>query len=613
MALTERRYTLSQFARRVGISEGRARAMWAEKDRLPKPDGHDADGRPLWHASTIDRWCRRTGRTVPENATGLTSWPDAHEPAPIVFRGEVQLPHSSWMPPGRVYVIVWDTPHGHLVHVTRYSKEWMDPGNAARAAAHVLQPTFWQDAVIVVPPPGSFGESNYDYYDIDAYRLVPGGTPDPDSRYGRRFLFSQNTSVDDDDPFDPDSVPVEPAALYYTSDIARVIGQPVPMWLEGTCTTTAVQRLEVFGAAATFTIPDTTTNWPSTRDKLETARSWGMAERYPQAFAQLAGDTLATLAKVQEDHAAQRERGDGWYLVARPAHPDWPIALEQAARQAADLPLDLEAAADELPRLRIDEAEATYPGIVGEALDDAVHTLGTLLRRHKPEIVFDTTVRKVITGSGPVVEQWKQTLTRVPEHDRAELTSTRRFARLLAADISPAAEEEFRSVAEAQQHVTDVWHDQSGRLVVQFDESMGGRETWLATEWPTGQPEAWGDTTVIAGDPASDGAVFALTPLADGTLRADPLPNPGDKPGYTWGYTGSGPTTLYSALARCVLGTWSNRNDWIVRSWTTGIRAHSELWHLITHTKQGASIRMPWPQVQAWIHEDHKRATAGSA
>ncbi|MGW0060947.1 hypothetical protein ACWDTT_13595 [Streptosporangium sandarakinum] len=71
--------------------------------------------------------------------------------------------------------------------------------------------------------------------------------------------------------------------------------------------------------------------------------SLGMPESHPQAFAQLARDALATLAEVRQGHATQRERGDGWCLVARPARPDWPIDLEQAARSAAEAPVDLQA------------------------------------------------------------------------------------------------------------------------------------------------------------------------------------------------------------------------------------------------------------------------------
>ncbi len=47
-------HTLAQLARRPGISEGRARALFAETPSgLPRPDRTDADGHPLWWASTM--------------------------------------------------------------------------------------------------------------------------------------------------------------------------------------------------------------------------------------------------------------------------------------------------------------------------------------------------------------------------------------------------------------------------------------------------------------------------------------------------------------------------------------------------------------------------------
>ncbi|MGS2644516.1 hypothetical protein [Streptosporangium sp. LJ11] len=609
MMQSEQQFTLAQFARRVGISEGRARALWTEKGRLPKPDDSDADGRPLWRASTIDRWCRRTGRAVPDNAVGLTSWPDASEPAPVMFNGEVAVRPYLGSRPGRVHAIVWDTPHGHVVQVNFYTGEWMEHLDAARAAAHVLEPALWADAVIVIAPTGLFGDSSYDLYNIDGYRLVPE-TSTAAAKTRHPLLSFLKAPADDDEEFaDPDTVPVQQAGLYDPSEIARVIGRPIPMWLEGSCTPAAVQRMQAFGHEATFTTPDTTTDWPTVRDTLQAARAWNMPERYPQAFAQLARDALATLAEVRQGHAAQPERGDGWYLVARPARPDWPIDLEQAGNRAAESAVDQDAAATELVDLRRHESKAPYPGQTGEALNDAVRTLGSLLYRQRPQLVFDATVRKLVTDSGPVVAQWRQTLTPVGEEELTSLRGTRRFARLLTSDISPAAETEFGSVREAQQQVAGVWRDQAGRLTVEFaQERHDGAGARLATEWPTGQPEDWNEYTVIAADPTSNGAVFALTPTSDGQLRADPLPNPGGEPRYSWGYQGTGPATLYSAVMRCALGLWNRLNDqeWIGRPWID-TRSSSELWRLISQTEQGASIRLPWPQIQEWVSDDQKR------
>jgi hypothetical protein len=48
--------TVAQVARRVGLSDGRVRAMWAGEGGLPEPDGFDDDGHPLWLPDTVDRW-----------------------------------------------------------------------------------------------------------------------------------------------------------------------------------------------------------------------------------------------------------------------------------------------------------------------------------------------------------------------------------------------------------------------------------------------------------------------------------------------------------------------------------------------------------------------------
>lgn len=49
--------TMAQLARRVGLSDGRVRAMWAaDRPSLPTPDAWDIDGHPLWLPDLIDNW-----------------------------------------------------------------------------------------------------------------------------------------------------------------------------------------------------------------------------------------------------------------------------------------------------------------------------------------------------------------------------------------------------------------------------------------------------------------------------------------------------------------------------------------------------------------------------
>lgn len=84
-------HTLAQFARRAGISEGRARALYAQPSGLPQPDRTDADGRPLWWAATIDAWCFSTGRAVQAKALWIHRALTAQTPPVELQRGMVKF------------------------------------------------------------------------------------------------------------------------------------------------------------------------------------------------------------------------------------------------------------------------------------------------------------------------------------------------------------------------------------------------------------------------------------------------------------------------------------------------------------------------------------------
>jgi len=521
-----------------------------------------------------------------------------------MFSGEV-LARSRSGRPFRVHAVIWDTANGHVVQLTSFNFEWLRHEEAARAAAQILKPRFWDDAVIVIPLTGTFGGADYDLYSVDTYRLKPLREAGQSHERGL-FSFLKAPAAEEPEPPDPAAISVETTGLYPAAEIERVLGRPMPMWLEGSCTPRAARRLEAFGQGATFTVPDTTTAWPAARDRLDAALEWGMPNQFPQSFAALARDTLETLQDVQEKHASQRERGQGWYLVARPARPDWRLTFEQAARDAARMDVDLDAAAAELERLRLLEAQQPYPGVLGEALFEATSLLGWLLSSHRPELVFDATVRVVIICAGPVAEQWHQTLIPVAADEQAKLVASRRIARLLSPDISPRTEEEFGFVQKSRQELIGLWRDHAGRLVAELTERAWDGSPLLNVEWPTNLPHGWNDHTVIAADDQSDGAVFALTPLPDGQLRADPLPNPAADPSYTWGYSGTGPSNLYDALVRCALGMWASpsSDDWLNQL----APPNSELWEYITTAAQNGPIRLPWPQVQAWARADRNRA-----
>ncbi|MDQ3763953.1 MAG: hypothetical protein M3460_20815 [Actinomycetota bacterium] len=367
------RFTLAQFARRVGISESRARGLYSDepaRTRLPAPDGHDVDGRPWWHGRTIDRWCKKTGRALPEKVSWPYDWPTATVPAPVMFTGEISIRRRSEL--HRVYVIVWDTPQGHVVHVSRYTDDHVERHVAARAAAHVLEPAFWADAVVLVPNSVMFGVAaiQLKHMSVDAYRLEAPEPPPPARQSRLRVLLARAAGELPDGHLpphvDPDQIETRPIGLPFVSDIAAVIGRPVPLWLEGTCTPEATRRMGAYGES-TFTISDTTTEWPRTCEQLAAAVEWGLGQRFPQAFAMLADNALAVLENANRDHGNLPDRGEDYYIVARPARPDWPLDLEHLARTAADRlasddgqpKLDVQTIETELRALR--PLEADYP------------------------------------------------------------------------------------------------------------------------------------------------------------------------------------------------------------------------------------------------------------
>ena len=104
------------------------------------------------------------------------------------------------------------------------------------------------------------------------------------------------------------------AGMIEASDVASVIGAPVPLSIEGTCTTEAVSRAQAYNS--TFTVPDTVTDWPPARDQVQAALNADMPVRFPSGFAALAAQARATYEEVLALHARQRDEGDGWYLAA---------------------------------------------------------------------------------------------------------------------------------------------------------------------------------------------------------------------------------------------------------------------------------------------------------
>ncbi|WP_432830924.1 hypothetical protein [Dactylosporangium sp. CA-092794] len=204
--------------------------------------------------------------------------------------------------------------------------------------------------------------------------------------------------------------------------------------------------------------------------------------------------------------------------------------------------------------------------------------------------------------AGPVCQQYVDTLIPLPAEqvDAARAEPSRRLVRLITEDAPDETLHAYDLLRRDGGHLADLvalFHDPAGRLVAELRPGTSGGPPRLAVEWPTSLPTGWTDTTVIAADQEQfEAGVFALTSTPDGGWRVDPVPNPGRQPGYTWGYDGTGPTTLYGALAACATGGWTasrDKNAWLTRLGHLGLedRSASRLWDAIRATD--GPLRLP--------------------
>ncbi len=572
-------HTLSQLARRAGISEGRARALLAA-GKLPRPDHADAGDRPLWSATTIDAWCRQTGRgSRGVDVAWLSQAEAAAEPAPVLFHGVIEHDFN-WGGRAPLHAIVWDTPHGHLVCLTPVYDEHGSgsdhPDRIARAAAQLIQPAFWDQALVIQPITGELGSGMIipDVH-LNLHRIE---IQQPEGETGGRLRRRRVTPS----PAAP-AVRAKFAGMITAADAAAVIGGPVPLWIEGTCTRAAVKRAQAYNA--TFTVPDTVTEWPAARDQVDAALKAGMPNRFPAGFAALAADALDTFARVQASHARQRDSGDGWHLAARPAAPELAVATElaiTAAPAGPDPAADTDAFAAELDALRTAEADLSVEAPDGDAYETAIRVMAWQLHEQRPEIPLHPAEAYGDTFAGPVIDQWRQTLAPVPDPETAR--QTRRVRRLLR--------------TWAPDDLAELLRDPCGRFVAVL---RGDRdELWFHAEWPYELPSGWNERTIIAADHDSSGAVFALTPTPSGHMDVSPVPlEPGSGPSFAYGYGGGSPHTLYHALIRTALAAPES-------PLRAGDEDDSALWHAISTTD--GPLRIPWPTVQEWARADAARA-----
>jgi hypothetical protein len=641
--LGQQPHTLAQFARRAGISEGRARALYNQRPSpLPRPDGADADGKPLWWGSTIDAWCSRTGREVPEDSLWIFRAPPAKTPPVELTRGVVELGRNAGT--GRshpMYAIVWDTEHGHVIYLqplddTGDHRDWL-----AVHAAELIEPRWWSSAVVVMPISESFSAhkatpaGEIDQPIAYIYQLATdspdgsgdAGTPSetlPGLGAGllgdriRRFLGRIGTSTLQGTPGTASADAARPRARWVThlecEDIAAKLGAPIPVWIDGTENPENAGRTLAYDR--TFTVPDTTTEWPATQNRLAAAVKVGMPAEFPAAFAALAFDAAGVLDEVRKAHTLQPDKGPGWYLACRPAPPAPPVDIERYLL-GVNLVADTNLVTAELTELRAVEAELDIDDDRGEPYAEAATLLYWQLRRAAVEagaltdlshgympVVDDDHVHYTAPWKGPVVQAWADTLTELTGPDRTTALRKRRVQRLLARyHLDAPNADSPQDVEDAVEHV---YRDDLGRYVLVVKLSS---ETRSVAEWPKSLAvvDAWNDKTVLAAD-NSGGAVtlLALTPTDDGRMRTDPVPMPprSHRNAFGYGYSGGTPGTTYGAVLRCALGDTPAAASLAATVPATRDNS-SQLWEAIS-TTQGP-LRLYWPQVQLWARADRRR------
>jgi hypothetical protein len=581
----------------------------------------------LWFPATIDAWCARTGKEVAEKALWLFRAPAAVSPALELQRVVVELRSGAHR--FTAFVIVWDTDRGHVVYLQPVGetggahKDWLAAG-----AAEVLQPRFWSTAVVVMPVEENLEHTLESTPQAYIYRLATAPNPDDPTDPGTGDRDHVATAVPAGSPFagmrrwfrrvpaapagTPASAAARPRAVWEgqldLEDIAKAIGQPLPLWLWDTTTVENARKAVRFDK--TFPVPDTVTGWPAALGRLELAVQTGMMAEFPAGFAALATDTNEGLAALRAAHDTTADRGPGWYLACRPARPAVPVELEQHLLAGTVLHPgvvnDLDQIADELVRLRVLEADLDIDDPRGDTYAHVIDLLAWQLRRAARDageisdldedyvrVADDELVRYSAPWDGPVVDAWRRTLTKLTGQELDQIRRLRRVHRLLRDDALDVDQ------------IREAYRDSAARYVLVVELTRG--DLWSYAEWPVALDvvDTWTEQTVLAADDTHGSTVtlLALTPTENGDLRVDPVPMPprSYRDAFAYGYTGSTPGTTYQALLRAALGdgpgTFSHLTD----------PDDSELWRAIATTKN-APLRLAWPTVKAWAYADHNRA-----
>ncbi|MGH3913478.1 MAG: hypothetical protein ACRDTC_08715 [Pseudonocardiaceae bacterium] len=335
----------------------------------------------MWWASTIDAWCVRTDRKVSADSLWLFREPAATGPAPELQRGVVTLGRHARRQ--CFYAIVWDTEHGHVIYVQPLDgtggdhQDWL-----AVHAAELIEPRWWADAVIVMPIERglNFFPAHDDEPLAYVYRLTTRSDDSDSSAEADNGVFGglrrwfQRAVPELAGPPEPSA---QWAGQLDLADIATVVGRPIPLWLDDTQTSANAEQTLSYDR--TFTVPDTTTEWPAPQARLTRAIEVNMPGEFPCAFAALAADATEGLAKIRAAHERTPDSGPGWYLVCHPARPAPPIELEQRIT-GASVVTDLDLIGKELTELRAVEGELDINDPRGDAYTEAITLLEWQLR-----------------------------------------------------------------------------------------------------------------------------------------------------------------------------------------------------------------------------------------
>ncbi|MBM2621952.1 hypothetical protein JIG36_41270 [Actinoplanes sp. LDG1-06] len=467
------------------------------------------------------------------------------------------------------YVILWETDRGRVLFFERLrdDESTVDETSFVRELGRdLLGPEPWDDVVLLNPFPVLIDSLAHEtsvgpHLHVRPARFTTAGD-------GKVWLASGSRQL--------------------AGPIGRTLQTDLPIWVKGS-NTVVTARAALAQPGQTVTVPDES-KWPRSEARLLRAIDAGLPESHPYGWAALAFEHNITLNAVRAGHARLPDRGDGWFLAARPAPPQPPERLsrllegltlpaergEPVGREA----ISLESAAGDMDRddPRLDPYQQA-----------AEFLRNLMVRNRSAEIVAGRTPTAALdrvraaqplpvtaVWAGPVVETWLRSLTPVPLPLRLH-----RIATLLR----------HTHVDE----VSEAYRDKDGRYVLVTADDPPR----MIAEWQRDPAVAatWTGETVLAMD-RPDGPLLALTPEA-GRTRADMVPG-SLVDGGPLRFTGERVMRMLLPLALDPATTeFTNRSlvlELLVEH--PGMRLQAAL------TPPGNAVRLGWDDVRAFAAED---------